>query len=103
MANLLWVVFLLFCLIGLFGVKEYPKVPANPKEMHKINLIVNEASKSPDGKALIDLIKEKQSDGINKKDFDEIVSAYEDWKLFYSLKDAEVKQAVVSANENKGS
>lgn len=101
MGNLLAVVLILFCLLGFLGVKEYPNVPANPEEMQHINMIVGEASNSPDGKALIDFIKEKQSDGITKKDFADIASAYEDWKLFYSLKVAEGKYAVEQVQNNE--
>lgn len=85
------VIIVIFCLIGIFACFQYKNSAASPDEMNQINAIVTEAKANPKGKELIEYIKPMQKDGITKDEAYKILNAYEDWKLFYNLKDGEVK------------
>lgn len=86
-----YLVFSVFCLIGIFACFEYKNSAATPDEMNQINAIVTEAKANSKGKELIEYIKPMQKDGITKDEAYKILNAYQDWKLFYNLKDSEVK------------
>lgn len=79
------------------------KSQMNAESFRQVNEIVAEAKASPDGKPLLDYIITLQKDGLTQSEAEDISVKYEDWKLFYSLKDAEAKQAVESVQHDKGS
>lgn len=81
------------CLL-IFGIQTTDKEPTKAESFKRVNEIVAEAKASPNGKPLLDYIISLQEDGLTKSEAKEIAVKYEDWKLFYSLKDAEAKQAV---------
>lgn len=98
--------FLLLCIGMLFlilniAISNANKEPTKAESFKQVNEIVAEAKESPNGKPLLDYIITLQKDGLTKSEAEDIAVKYEEWKLFYSLKDAEAKQAVVSVNEDK--